>query len=209
MCYLLQSLDLRKEWEGVFHPLINDTLLYCRQMAWYHPSWPFYPGILFQMHNPTLDWQGPVACHLLAMFVTRACTSRSRSLMLGTPLITHSDSAVKESLSHDLPPLYSIPQEQISLDISNWEENQLCGPFIAFVNSHQIVLFQAEINVCFWMMQKSAWIKTEQLLDVCFANASLWISYRAQQKSNLYRSSSQQKKLQSICQVEPKSNLFV
>ena len=57
--------------------------------------------------------------------------------------------------------------------------------------------------------KESIWIKTEQLLDVCFANAFLWISYRAQQKSNLYRSSSQQKKLHSICQVEPKSNLFV
>lgn len=56
--------------------------------------------LFFQTHSPTLDWQGPVVCHLLSMFGTGACTSCFKALLLGTPLITHSDWPIMQTAYH-------------------------------------------------------------------------------------------------------------
>lgn len=158
---------------------------------WYLPSAQPYTGL-----------QSPVACHLLAMFGTGACNSCWSSL--GTLLTSHFDEPdIKTALSGGSTSIRCIvlPLELISVLKVFFAESIHLG---VFPKRCYFKWFSVSVYC-----QLSIWIKTEQSFDVCFSNASLCISFRAQQKSNLYRSSRQQKKLQSICQVEPKSNLFV
>lgn len=74
-----------------FSTLLKMTLCYNidRWPDIIHPF--FFSCNFFHMPTPTLDWQGPVACHLLAMFGSRTCISCLRSLLLAPPFITHSD----------------------------------------------------------------------------------------------------------------------
>lgn len=159
--------------------------------CWIADRWPhiIHPDhflcIFIQTHNPTLDWQGPVACHLLAVFVTRACISCLRAVLLGTPFITHSDTTVTQtayhmtSYLHIFQIVYSLTSRVKQFDNSNCKEKLATQSFnwefpqTGFISSRNN-------SQSLGNGKKSAWIKTEQLLEVCFANASLWISYRAQ-----------------------------
>lgn len=192
-----------------------------------HPDRFFSPAFSSKLYTPPtlslhviLDWQGPVACHLLAMFGTRACISCLRSLLLVTPLMTHSDTHVTQTTYIFIVLISSTSHSQLSqLYILNSGENQSwhfklqekqrgCSSFHMGdppKNSFQSCKSDSQSLGDAKRQFESAW----EVVGCLFANASLWISYSTQKKSNLYRSSRQQKKLQSIYQVEPKSNLFV
>ena len=101
-CYVLSDQIWVKSGRE-FYTLLKKTPC-CNAGRWpdiIHPD-RFFFSLLFQTHNPTLDWQGPVVCHLLAMFGSGACISCSRCLLLGPPSITHSDAPVIKTVHQSI-----------------------------------------------------------------------------------------------------------